>query len=481
MIDLAKIKNFLVKKNWIYLIYLGLILFTLWNLRFILGQKFDYEYHRQFFTESQWRVSFSKRVMGDGELYRYSASELIRGADPFVVNPETPVFGKYLIGLSILLFNNAYLVNLPIWLITLGLLMAISHLIFKSQKLIFWAGLLFLLEPLVVNQLSDTGLDLTQTMLLLAHVYLMLKILASQKPSWKLSILAGVSLGWFSATKIAPYLPLIILVDAFSLYLAKRLKLILAVVVSLVLAYVSCYAICFFKYDYSPLSWLKAELWVINFYRISQVKASIGMVLVTMSSGFFKLWSDPNWRWQNEWSLIWLLGTISLVINRRQFYSEFKQKIFVYYLAMIFGSLFLVDLLVPFWPRYLLMLWPLFLLLVLSSLKKSPWLLGLLVLTSLILNVNLQFTQPKVLAQRIVGYCQNQATQEIKRYLSSDNSPLLSVCKNKNQSLEIFVPLVWPWQNQLSVPAKLTNQQHETIGNFTLEFNRINNQWLIKS
>src|SRR3989344_5051910 len=67
----------------------------------------------------------------DETLYSFNGGALVQGTSPILVNPEIPPVGKYLIGLSILFFNNEHIIILFSAVISLIMLFLIGRQIFS--------------------------------------------------------------------------------------------------------------------------------------------------------------------------------------------------------------------------------------------------------------------------------------------------------------------------------------------------------------
>ena len=87
----------------ILIAYLGLVTYT---NRALLFSTFDEAYWKNKYEQSQWKLPLSVRTIGDDGLYLYVGYRLVHGNDPTSSNAEMPPLGKYLIGISIVLFGN---------------------------------------------------------------------------------------------------------------------------------------------------------------------------------------------------------------------------------------------------------------------------------------------------------------------------------------------------------------------------------------
>lgn len=74
----------------------------------------------------------AQKGISDSELYSYVGYRYMQGENPSLLNPEHPPLGKYLIGISILLFNNENVILLIIGFLCLILVFLITYLISHS-------------------------------------------------------------------------------------------------------------------------------------------------------------------------------------------------------------------------------------------------------------------------------------------------------------------------------------------------------------
>ena len=94
---------------------------TVWNLK---AKYFSTNYWQSFssleknFLDSQYVNKHPKGWIPDEIAFSYAGGKLIKGTSPILVVPDAPPLGKYIIGLSTVLFNNDSVV-IPIFAIFL--------------------------------------------------------------------------------------------------------------------------------------------------------------------------------------------------------------------------------------------------------------------------------------------------------------------------------------------------------------------------
>ena len=114
-----KLSNNKLYKKLLAYISLFSIIGIIFFLRWTLFQQTNIKSLDNFYAFSQWSIPLSSRIMGDSLLYQHSGLDLVTtDFNPFKINPETPIFGKVLLGLFIVTFNNPHIFSI-IFLISL--------------------------------------------------------------------------------------------------------------------------------------------------------------------------------------------------------------------------------------------------------------------------------------------------------------------------------------------------------------------------
>jgi predicted membrane-bound dolichyl-phosphate-mannose-protein mannosyltransferase len=199
-----------------------MIFIELFAFRGILRERFDTTYMYDLYEHSQWSIGKSIRSISDAGLYEVAGHQLVTKNTFYDINPEVPPLGKYIIGISILLFHNGKILSAFLYLISIGLFYLVVSELVKKPLLKLLAVLLYVSEPLIFSQAGLSMLDLPQLCALLAHMLILLRIHNHKKISLLNILLAGISFGAFISIKIG-FLSLIILfVDLFILYEQKK-------------------------------------------------------------------------------------------------------------------------------------------------------------------------------------------------------------------------------------------------------------------
>lgn len=461
-------------------------------------ESFDPQYMREYYYASQWRIPHSQRVMGDNELFPYGGYELINGADPFDVNPETPPLGKYLLGLSIKLFGSPSVLNVPLFFITALLFLNISKFLIKEKSRQLLALTLFLLSPMVASQIPLRLLELPQLTVFLGHILLLFLLISSKSKSRNniYSILAGVLLGAFVGIKPGAFVFAILLADVLVLVQSKKLFQIIPIVIFSGLTYLAIY-LQYFLLGHSLQEWLSSQIWIAHFHLDSGLKANPLDVISTISLGLFKgWWEEANWHFINEWSALWLLGLGALIYSLFKKIRGQKFTIFDNFVIFVCLGLLATNLAIPFWPRYLILLGPLFTILIVKLLpKKEPIVIVLLVVMLLFQAALVTLPENKFLTSEIQRTWNQGYYQDLYSLLDKNTQNSISREEFSNRIKTFFlesgvektnvmlsVTANLPWKPKLESKLRLTYITPFSLwwSEKQITFVNENNHWRLK-
>lgn len=353
----------------VLLTYLALVIFT---NRALFFSTYDASYWKDKFEHSQWSLPLSARTIGDDGLYLYEGYRLIRGGNPALLNAEVPPFGKYIIGASILIFGNGYIYG---FITTSFLLLAFYMLLVRllhTRVLALAFTTILATDPLITNQFPLTMLDSLQALVLLC--FLLLISGKNKKAPWWHVVLTGVTIGIFSEVKfpiMAPILAIFGFISIWETYRTFHRHILFAggVLAGYLLPYVP-----YFFMGHSLLDWLRVQKWVVSFYLHTKLTPTWGSALVNLLAGryqniFSRLWL-PASHWSGTWTLAALVSVygISTFVRTnknpttsRSWFLRIRDTQDRHWLAVfvIYISLLMAYMCIPFWTRYLVLLLPL--------------------------------------------------------------------------------------------------------------------------
>lgn len=445
---------------------------------------------------SQWSIPFSSRIMGDAALYQYAGYKLYEDFEPFDINPEAPILGKLMIGSSIRQTGNPHF---PQYLMLFVLLIPLYFIAKKFLKFDHWhARLLILLvgtSPIILEQIPLTLLDLPQTTFFIAHVFFIF-LAGKEKYRQKsliFTILAGIFLGAMTATKIALYLPVVFLVDAWYLWRKGKTLYIFEIIFTSLSSYAFVYAPYIAEHGFLP--WLKAQKWMISFYQSSDVRQTPGMILLTSFTGWYKGWWGDGWERVQSWSGSWALGISTVILS---IYKIYKKKTNFstehLYFLLISALTLLILIIIPFWARYLVFMVPLFWINVMLLLKNKKAILLLLlfpVLHTIIFATNtMRFNPTPFYSTWELG-----SFVDMPQYFSSNSSNFVNKDRwlsDQNQELmnnNVMSILLTPGKSEKpdffthkqSIEVRSTSPKNVNLSKYEIIWKLENNQWKIDS
>jgi hypothetical protein len=373
--------------NRIFLLIIGIACAcALWWTRAALLIQPDIAYLYELFGESQWRIPRSARIIADNELYQVASYAMVKHGSYFDINPEVPPMGKLLYGASFVWFGNPHFASVILWLGTLGLVYVLARQTISNPTTQLFVVALCAVSPQLAAQLNQTMLDLPQLFFLLLHIVSMFQLPQTSKWQTKVGwvILSGIGLGGFVGTKIALYAPLILLLDFLWLWRTKHLKWFFGQIIVGSVVYLLSYGPYLFEHGLIDL--LKAQKWMLSFYQQSSTSDIKGMALVTIFTGWFKgWWENASWIQTLEWSLVWPLSLIAsgitFITHLKNSKSNLTSANLLYLSGLILGLL-AINSVIPFWPRYFLLMLPFGCVLLARELKSYPYISILILVIS---------------------------------------------------------------------------------------------------
>lgn len=390
----------------VLLAFFAVILFSHRGLFF---SKFDEPYWKDKFEHSQWKLPLSQRTLGDDGLYLYEGYRLIHGADPSLLNAEVPPLGKYLIGASVVLFNNGHIYGLLIYLVSLLLFFLLAVRLFPPTIAIALAGL-FALDPLLTRQAALTMLDGLQM------VFLLLFFLLLRKRAH--AILLGAALGLFAETKFGVLAPALAVIGAIYL---RNWHGIFFFFASAAAAYLLPY-IQYFLLGHSLVDWLQTQKWIVWFYAHNNLTPTFGSSLVALLVGYTQNIYSRAWQPISEWSPVWSVVTIATIAAIRKIWRP---------AAVFVAAVFAFYLILPFWTRYLLLLLPFLYLgfgwfLEKVPKKIAPLLLAVLLSLNAVASLRVLFPTPETAVRQFVYEWEHGFFQDMYESITIDKRDKLT-------------------------------------------------------
>ncbi len=344
-------------------LYLSVVIFQNHKL---FTEHFDPKEFEKKYNQSQWIIANSKNPISDEILYTYEGYQYIHGFNPIYLNAEVPPLGKYLIGLSIIIFNNHRVISLLTAISTLLVLFFLVY--FVTNSLISSSIALFLTSinySLIDQFVHSPQLDIFQLFFLLIFLIFFLDYLKNKNKVFL--FLAGIFLGGFVSTKFFLLYFSIIEVVIVAFYLQKRYNLrrfvvdVLTLDFEVSLIYLLTY-LQFFLKGGTFREFLGVQKWIALFYKGSSIDISklLGSYLSLIFFNQYKFWSKGYpvvhyQYWSVLWPIIFIFGLYSIfkLIKNNKNIRQNNLIIFLAGFLVVYNMFLFVT---PLYPRYLLLL-----------------------------------------------------------------------------------------------------------------------------
>ncbi len=292
---------------------------TVWNLH---GKYFSSTYWQNFpslekvFLDSQYVNKHPKGWIPDETAFSYAGGKLISGTNPVLVVPDAPPLGKYLIGLSTVIFNNDSTFILVGAVLSLMLVYFLCFQILSNRILSLIPPLFISFEPIFKNQLIYTPLmDIFQLLFLLCTFYFYNQGL-SNKNNILFFALANLFLGFSMANKF--FITGFIIIAAFYavLFLAKDKKRLINLTIALPLSFLILLLsyIRVFAFGYAINRFLGIQKWVFLYHK-SYLILPFSVWPLLLFNKWYVWFGDKPVISDAQWSISWPIITIISIVT----------------------------------------------------------------------------------------------------------------------------------------------------------------------
>lgn len=168
------------------------ILFRNIEYFFMRGYNSQYEFLKKLYYNSQYMQKENPGIIPDEAFESFAGGAFIRGINPILIVHEHPPLGRYIIGLSTILFDNAKTLVLPCLFISISGIFLIAKIILKKTLFALIPLGIFINEPLFISKLSIAPLlEPIQLPFIIFSLYFFIRGIGSKK-----------SLRWFIAASL---------------------------------------------------------------------------------------------------------------------------------------------------------------------------------------------------------------------------------------------------------------------------------------
>ncbi|MEX2007770.1 MAG: hypothetical protein WD992_03275 [Candidatus Levyibacteriota bacterium] len=278
-------------------------------------RNYQYEPLKRAYETSQYVTKINPGIIPDQTMEAYAGGALIRGANPILVLSDQPPLGLYLIGLSIIIFDNAITTSI----ILLGLsafgVFLIAKASLKNSLLALVPLAVFLNEPLFLNTAVNLPLiEPIQLPFIIFALYFFIRANRSKNYT-RWFILVSVMLGAVISTRFFILGAFLLLAFIAYLLLERDIRKIFAFVLTLPISLAVLIA-SYFKTimdGYALLSVFSIQKYIYTYH-----KSEIGIILsfwdLLIFNRWHTWWADRAISSDVQWIIAWPISTILSIL-----------------------------------------------------------------------------------------------------------------------------------------------------------------------
>lgn len=284
------------------------------NNFFSPGYAASYETLRKAYYSSQYVKKVNPGIIPDNTFESFVGGAFIKGENPIHIVHEHPPLGRYIIGLSILIFDNSTTIILPLTLITLIGLYLISKSILINPLISLIPVIIFANEPLFLSKFQYAPLlePIQMTFIVLALYFFINGVIKDHYGRY--FILSSIALGFVISIRFFILGAALVTSMFLFLFLKKQfnrrfLIFILSLPLSLVILILSYTKTI--QEGYSIFQVFSIQKYIF-FYHKSKLANYFSFWDLIMFNRWHTWWGDRRIIFDPEWFFIW---PISIVIS----------------------------------------------------------------------------------------------------------------------------------------------------------------------
>lgn len=268
--------------------------------------------------------------MPDESLYAFNGGALLRGENPILVNPEVPPTGKYLVGLSALLFNNENIIILISGILSLVFVFLLGKQIFYSSITPLIPPALLSFEPIFLNQFIYTPLlDIIHLLFLLTTFYFFNRTLGKKHTIFLGFTLTMIFFGLFISTKFFGVGIPVVIAFYTTLLLQKNFKaakiFTITFPISILILLMSYIRVL--MNGYPLMKFLGIQKWIF-LYNKGHLQFPLSIWPLILFNKWHVWWGDIPILAEVQWRISWpIITVVSLLTILLYVVKKFERKI----------------------------------------------------------------------------------------------------------------------------------------------------------
>jgi hypothetical protein len=318
-----------------------------------------YETLKTMYGQSQYTTKDWKYWLPDETVYAYAGGAYVKGANPILIESTQPPLGKYLIGLSILLFGNENIIIAIFFIFLLAGIFLLIRMMTGNIMIALCGMLIASFERLFVDQLTYTPLlDIFHITFILYGIISASYAIKKSKPC--MIFLSFVFLSSAMMTKV--WVTGLVFVISISLYIIlkkpKYYPYIIGGVVIIILSTLLVYMRMYLD-GYTIIEILKVQKWL-YWYHNSKINRFFTIWPLIFLNRWYVWWGESPIIKDTNWTISWpiIIGSalISSIFVLRSFVKTNNPALHISVMSILAYALFMslgqatARYLLPFLP-----------------------------------------------------------------------------------------------------------------------------------
>lgn len=327
------------RSSLIKLLLLGIVCYRIYVLfpgfPALFAKSYDYQTFKMVYEGSQY-MQAAGGLVPDEAIYSYAAGYYLYGGSPILVNPEHPPLGKYLLSLSIALFQNTFTFLYLFFLMTLLGFFLVAKQVLGDLNWSLAVLAIFLFDNMLINQLRYVPLlDIFHLCFIIFSFYFFMRWITEKKDRY--IIVASLCLGFVASIKF--FITAVVIVCSWILFLimTKRAKKIPITLINIVLM---TYVVLLLSYSrilveqFDFLKVLRIQKWIL-WYQQSKIMSFFSIWPLIFVNRWQTWWGDysiiKDDQWRVTWPLLFIGGFLTLFSFLRAERKETSLQILLYW------------------------------------------------------------------------------------------------------------------------------------------------------
>lgn len=275
---------------------------------FVRNYHLQYEHLKDMYYNSQFVKKINPGIIPDEKIYAFGGGIFLKGINPILIVHDHPPLGRYIISLSILLFDNSSTIPFFLHIASAIGIFLISQNIFKNKFLSLIPTGIFINEPLYLTKFIFTPLlETIQLTFIIFGIYFFIKGV-SEKKFGRWFFLTSVMLGFVISTRF--FVPGLFMIFTFASYIilnrilfSKRTALFIAYLPLALLILIASYARTI-QLGYSIWQIFGIQKYIF-FYQSSKLILPFSFWDLLLFNKWHTWWGDMRILSDSNWIVIW--------------------------------------------------------------------------------------------------------------------------------------------------------------------------------